>query len=77
VLLRAGLAGALALLLTPVLAPALPPAPATFPLLARMIAAEISCGALLGWLARAAALALPGAGQVISLMTGLSSVLQP
>ena len=34
-------------------------------------------GALLGWLARLIALALPAAGQVISLMTGLSSVLQP
>lgn len=77
VLLRAGLAGALALLLTPVLASALPPVPGTFTALLRIVAGEAACGALLGFLARTATLALAGAGQVVSLMTGLSSVLQP
>lgn len=40
-------------------------------------AVEILCGAVIGWLARLAAMILPVAGQLISLMTGLSSVLQP
>ena len=42
---------------------------------AGMIIAELACGAVLGWLARCVMLALPMAGQVISFMTGLSSVI--
>ena len=42
-----------------------------------MIGAELLSGLVLGWLARAAALALPIAGQIISFMTGLSSVISP
>ena len=38
---------------------------------------ELGCGFFLGWFARLAALALPIAGQIISLATGLTSVIQP
>ena len=76
VLLRAGLAVALAVLLVPGLAPIMPRAPESFLRLAGMVAAELLAGGVLGWLARLLALALPVLGQVISLTTGLSSVLQ-
>ena len=76
-MLRAGLAGCITVLLVPVVAPFVPREPASFLSLAGMIAAELLVGGLLGWLARLLALALPAAGQVISLTTGLSSVLQP
>jgi flagellar biosynthetic protein FliR len=42
-----------------------------------MIGAELLCGGLLGWLARVLALSLSMAGQIISFMLGLSSVIQP
>ncbi len=42
-----------------------------------MIGSELGFGLLLGWLARLMALSLPIAGQIISTMIGLSSVLQP
>lgn len=77
VMVRAGLALAIAVLLVPVVAPSLPKEPASFIGLAGMVAGEILAGGLLGWLARLIALALSGAGQVISLMIGQSSVLQP
>jgi len=77
VMLRAGLALAIAVLLVPVVAPSLPKEPASFIGLAGMVAGEILAGGLLGWLARLMALALAGAGQLISLMIGQSSVLQP
>ena len=76
-ILRAGLAIGITVLLVPVVAPAIPAEPSGFIRLAGMIAAELLAGGLLGWLARLLALALPAAGQLISLMTGLSSVLQP
>jgi flagellar biosynthetic protein FliR len=76
VMLRAGLALAVAFLLVPVVAPLLPKEPSSFLGLAGMVASEILVGGLLGWLARLTALALAGAGQLISVMTGQSSVLQ-
>lgn len=76
-MVRAGLAIGIAALLLPVIAPAIPTEPASFLRLAGMVGAELLAGGLLGWLARLLALALPAAGQIISLMTGLSSVLQP
>ena len=76
-MLRAGLAIGIAVLLVPIVAPSIPPEPASFARLAGMIAIELLAGGLLGWLARLVVLALPAAGQIISLMTGLSSVLQP
>ena len=75
--LRAGLAGCVTLLLLPGLIASLPPEPDSFFRLGGTIATELLAGGLLGWLARLLALSLPMAGQVISMMTGLSSVLQP
>ncbi len=42
-----------------------------------MVGAELLCGGLLGFLARLLALALASAGQIISFMLGLNSVIQP
>ena len=71
---RAGLALALVLLVLPGVGALAPPEgwPA-----AGMVVAELLCGGVLGWLARCIALALPMAGQVISFMLGLSSVIVP
>ena len=44
---------------------------------AGMVAAELLCGGVLGWLARCITLALPMAGQLISFMIGLSSLVSP
>jgi flagellar biosynthetic protein FliR len=76
-MLRAGVALSFAVLITPVVAPQLPSVPQGFLPLACMIAGEILTGALLGWLARLVTLALAIAGQILSLATGHSSVLQP
>lgn len=74
---RAGFTLLLVVLLMPVLLPLLPTAPAG-PLRAMaQVGAEIVTGLWLGWLARLAVFALVVAGQVISLATGLSNVLQP
>ena len=75
--LRAGLAGGVAVLLLPGLAARLPQEPESFLRLGSLVATELLAGGLLGWLARLLALSLPMAGQIVSLMTGLSSVLQP
>ncbi len=75
-LVRVGLALALAILLVPGLATSLPAHPPGFLRLAGMVGTELLAGGVLGWLARLLALALPAAGQIISLMTGLSSILQ-
>jgi flagellar biosynthetic protein FliR len=74
---RAGLSVALTGLLLPVVLPQMPPVPPSSWQLASMVGAELLYGALLGWLARLMALALPIAGAVISLLLGLASVLQP
>ena len=76
-MVRGGLALSLAILLTPLEAGNFPHPPSSILVLAGMVACEILVGGLLGWLARVVALALPAAGQIVSLMTGLSSVLQP
>ena len=69
----------LSLALTALVLPQLPAVPAAADgwRAAGMVVAEILCGAVLGWLARCVAMALPMAGQVISFMLGLSSVLAP
>ena len=76
-MVRGGLALSLAVLLTPLEAQNFPHPPSSILVLAGMVACEILVGGLLGWLARVVSLALPAAGQIVSLMTGLSSVLQP
>ncbi len=72
--LRAGLSVALTALVLPGVG-ALPPPPEWSA--AAAVGAELLCGGVLGWLARCVALALPMAGQVISFMLGLSSVVTP
>jgi flagellar biosynthetic protein FliR len=65
------------MLLAP-LRPALPPPPPDSPFdAAAILIAEIATGLWLGWLARLPALALPIAGQMMSFLLGLSSVLVP
>ncbi len=71
---RAGLAVALVLLVLPGVGQV---APADGWASAGMVGAELACGGVLGWLARCVTLALPMAGQIISFMTGLSSVISP
>ncbi len=71
---RAGLTIALVLLVLPTVGQ-VPPAEGWA--CAAMVAAELLCGGVLGWLARCIVLALPMAGQLISFMTGLSSVISP
>ncbi len=75
-MVRAGIAGALALLLTPVIAPLVPAAPAAPATVAAMLLAELLVGLWLGFLARVLVLALPMAGQVLAYLLGLSNVLQ-
>ena len=75
-MVRAGLALGLSVLLLPAVIPLVPAAPDGLagP---RMIAAEVVTGAALGWLARLPALALGMAGAIVSTLLGLSSVVQP
>ncbi len=75
--IRAGFALALTVLLLPVLLPALPPAPPDVWRGLAMLAAELATGLFLGWLTRLLMLALPLAGEVIALVSGQASVLQP
>ena len=72
---RVGVAVTLALVLTPLVQPELPAMPKDFAHLAVLIAGELAAGAFLGWLARLTYLALPAAAQIISLTTGLTSLL--
>ncbi len=73
---RLGVALAICVLLLPGLAPLMPPQPQDAGRLAAMVAAEVVAGLWLGWLARLVSLALPLAGQLVSYMIGLASVLQ-
>ncbi|MFL5288152.1 MAG: flagellar biosynthetic protein FliR [Rhodopila sp.] len=77
VMVRAGLALALSVLLVPLLAPAMPPMPDTGLRWALAIAGEVVTGLWFGWLARVIALALPVGIQLVSIFLGLTSVLQP
>jgi flagellar biosynthetic protein FliR len=73
---RAALAAVLAALVAPMLRNVLPPVPATVAGLVALISLEIVVGAWLGFMARVLVMALSMAGAIISLMVGLSSVLQ-
>jgi flagellar biosynthesis protein FliR len=75
--MRASFAAVLTVLLLPVLAPNLPGPPAGIAQELRMVAAELTTGLFLGWLARLAMLAMPLAGQFIAVVAGHASVLQP
>ena len=74
---RAGFAVALTALLLPVLAPHMPPPPDDVGKLLYVVAAELLTGLFLGWLARLIVAALPLAGQIVAVVAGMSSVLQP
>jgi flagellar biosynthetic protein FliR len=76
-MVRAGVALLVTLVLPPLLAPHMPPAPQDGAATLRLVAAELSAGLWLGLFIQTLALALPVAGEVISLMTGLSSVIVP
>lgn len=71
---RAGLSVALVALILPAVGMVNPPDGWHA---AGMIGAELLCGGVLGWLARCVTLALPMAGQIISFMLGLSSIITP
>lgn len=73
---RAGFALALALLLLPSAAPRGALADDAAALL-RALVIEVAIGLWIGWLARVAVLALQTAGQMASMATGLTNVLQP
>jgi len=76
-MIRAGFALSITLLLLPVIFPTPPHAPQADLAAAAMIAAEVITGLWLGWLARLVCIALSMAGQFISYMLGISTVLQP
>ncbi len=75
--IRAGLAVAITAALLPAVLPLMPaPPPDVAHLLAQLLA-EIVTGLWMGWVARLVTLALPIAAQMIALLTGLSSIIQP
>jgi flagellar biosynthesis protein FliR len=75
--IRVGFAVALTVLLLPVLAPELPATPDDLWRGVGMVMAELTSGLFLGWMARLAVTALPLAGQIIAVVGGHASVLQP
>ncbi len=75
--IRAGLVVALVALLLPGLLVLLPPAPSQPMRVAGMVGAEIVTGLWFGFLTRLVLLALTLAGQMIALLAGQSSVVQP
>lgn len=77
---RAGIALSLSGLIFPLLVSHLPAVDFTTisPFaVCQMVGGEVFAGLFIGWMARLAAMALPVAGQIIALLTGLSSVSQP
>jgi len=77
VVLRIGLAVGISVLIFPGVQAIMPPSGDAVLHDLLLIGAELGFGLLLGWLARLMALSLPIAGQIISTMIGLASVLQP
>lgn len=75
-IVRVGFTLLLVVLLMPGLLPLLPAAPDTPLGAAGQVGAEVLSGLFLGWLARLVMVALTTAGQMVSLATGLSNVLQ-
>jgi len=76
-MVRAGFAMALTALLLPGLAPQMPAPPDDVGPLLYMVAAELLTGLFLGLLARMVVAALPLAGQLLAVVSGHASVLQP
>jgi flagellar biosynthetic protein FliR len=77
IVLRIGLAVGVTLLIFPAVESIMPSSGGAVLHDLAIIGSELGCGLLLGWLARLMALSLPIAGQIISTLIGLSSVLQP
>ncbi len=77
VIVRIGLALGLTILLLPEIQPLVPPVPAAGLNMGLMIASEVVTGLWFGWIARMVVLALPVGAQIVGIMVGLSSVLQP
>lgn len=75
--IRAGIALALTALLLPELAPHMPAASSDVWRMLAMLVAELATGLFIGWLARMVVMSLPLAGQIIALVGGMASVLQP
>jgi flagellar biosynthesis protein FliR len=75
-MVRAGMAGCIALMLLPGLLPTLPQPPEASAQAALMTCAEVATGVWFGWLARTLVLALPAAGQFLAYAIGISNVLQ-
>ncbi len=75
--LRIGLAVGLTVLIAPPLLHDAPEATAPLAEIGRALAREILCGLFLGTVARIVALALPVAAEIMTLMVGLTSVIQP
>jgi flagellar biosynthetic protein FliR len=75
-MLRAGLAGCIAVLLLPGLMPTMPMPPEAGMRAALMIVADVATGVWFGWLARTLVLGLPMAGQFLAYAIGISNVLQ-
>lgn len=73
---RIALAAGLAFLVYPLVKDLLPPPPESAPGLIGLLGLEVAIGAWLGFMARVAVMALAIAGDIMSLMIGLSSVLQ-
>jgi flagellar biosynthetic protein FliR len=76
-IVRIGLALGLTILLLPELQPMMPPVPAAGLSMGLMVAGEVVTGLWFGWVARVIVLALPIGAQIIGVLVGLSSVLQP
>ncbi len=76
-IVRIGIAVCVTILLLPIVQPMMPPVPASGLMMGLMVAAEVITGLWFGWLTRMIVLALPIAGEFISYLLGLSSVLQP
>ena len=74
--IRAALAVLLSVLVTPMLQTSLPPVPDNIVGLAGLLVVEIVVGAWMGFMCRVLVMSLAMAGGIISLMVGLSSVLQ-
>ena len=74
---RAAVAVMLSWVVTPLVLAAAPPLPRSGVETVIMVVFEVGTGLFLGWTARIAALALPIAAQIISVVTGLTSVINP
>jgi flagellar biosynthetic protein FliR len=75
-MVRIAMAGALAVLVYPALRESLPAAPEAVGGLVALIAMEVVVGAWIGFMTRMLVMAMAMAGSIVSLMVGLSSVLQ-